>query len=36
MNVGSQEIQQDHICIFEVRTSPGTYSNRVDPRNYLP
>ena len=21
---------------FEVRTSPGTYSNRVDPRNYLP
>lgn len=36
MNVGSTGNSTGPHLHFEVRTSPGTYSNRVDPRNYLP
>ena len=36
MRVGSTGNSTGPHLHFEVRTSPGTYANRVDPRNYLP
>ena len=36
MRVGSTGNSTGPHLHFEVRTSPGYYSNRVDPRNYLP
>lgn len=36
MNVGSTGHSTGPHLHFEVRTSPGYYSNRVDPRSYLP
>ena len=36
MNVGSTGNSTGPHLHFEVRKSPGTYSNRVDPRPYLP